>query len=48
MQYLHYTLNEFVWLGDSGIILVGSTNGIDGFSVASQPTNILIQSNIDS
>ena len=28
------TLNEFVWLADSGIILVGSTNGIDGFSVA--------------
>ncbi|CAF3917607.1 unnamed protein product, partial [Rotaria sp. Silwood1] len=27
------TLNEFVWLADSAIILVGSTNGIDGFSV---------------
>ena len=40
------TLNEFVWLGDSGIILVGSTNGIDGFSVASHPTNTLIQSNV--
>jgi hypothetical protein len=40
------TLNEFVWLADSGIILVGSTNGIDGFSVASQPANTLIQSNI--
>jgi hypothetical protein len=38
--------NEFVWLADSGIILVGSTNGIDGFSVASQPANTLIQSNI--
>jgi len=38
--------NEFVWLADSGIILVGSTNGIDGFSVRSQPTNTLIQSNI--
>jgi hypothetical protein len=24
------TLNEFVWLADSAIILVGSTNGIDG------------------
>ncbi|CAF4863601.1 unnamed protein product, partial [Rotaria sp. Silwood1] len=40
------SLNEFVWLGDSGIILVGTTNGIDGFSIASQPANILIQSNI--
>ncbi len=33
------SLNEFVWLGDSGIIHVGTTNGIDGFSVASQPAN---------
>ena len=40
------TTNEFVWLADSGIILVGSTNGIDGFTVATQPDNILIQSNI--
>jgi len=40
------TLNEFVWLADSAIILVGSTNGIDGFSVASQPTYTLIQSNL--
>ena len=40
------TLNEFVWLADSAIILVGSTNGIDGFSVASQPANTLIKSNI--
>ncbi|CAF1010016.1 unnamed protein product [Didymodactylos carnosus] len=40
------TLNEFVWLADSAIILVGSTNGIDGFSVASQPANTLIQSNL--
>jgi hypothetical protein len=39
------TSNEFVWLADSGIILVGTTNGIDGFSVASQPANTLIQSN---
>ncbi len=39
------TSNEFVWLVDSGIILVGTTNGIDGFTVASQPTNTLIQSN---
>ena len=40
------TSNEFVWLGDSAIVLVGSTNGIDGFSVASQPANTLIQSNL--
>jgi hypothetical protein len=40
------TLNEFVWLADSGIVLVGSTKGIDGFSVASQPANALIQSNL--
>ncbi|CAF0815534.1 unnamed protein product [Didymodactylos carnosus] len=40
------TLSEFVWLADSAIILVGSTNGIDGFSVASQPDNTLIQSNL--
>ena len=39
-------MNEFVWIGDSGIVLVGTTNGIDGFSVASQPANTLIQSNI--
>ncbi|CAF1619649.1 unnamed protein product [Rotaria sp. Silwood1] len=40
------TLNEFVWLADSAIILVGSTNGIDGFSVVSQPANTLIKSNL--
>jgi hypothetical protein len=40
------TSNEFVWLGDSGIILVGTTDGMDGFSVASQPANTLIQSNV--
>ena len=40
------TSNEFAWLADSGVILVGSTNGIDGFSVASQPTNTLLQSNL--
>jgi outer membrane protein assembly factor BamB len=40
------TSNEFVWLGDSGIVLVGTTNGIDGFSVKSQPANTLIQSNV--
>jgi hypothetical protein len=40
------SLNEFVWIGDSGVILVGSTDGIDGFSVASQPANTLIQSNL--
>jgi hypothetical protein len=40
------TLNEFVWLADSAIILVGTTDGIDGFSVASQPANTLIKSNI--
>jgi hypothetical protein len=40
------TLNEFVWLGDSAIVLVGTTDGIDGFTVASQPANTLIQSNL--
>ena len=40
------TSNEFGWLADSGIVLVGSTNGIDGFSVTSQPSNTLIQSNL--
>ena len=40
------TSNEFVWLADSAIILVGTTNGIDGFSVARQPANTLIQSNL--
>ena len=40
------SLNEFSWLADSGVILVGSTNGIDGFTVTSQPTNTLIQSNL--
>ena len=40
------TTNEFVWLADSAIILVGSTNGIDGFSVKNQPTHTLIQSNL--
>lgn len=39
-------LNEFVWLGDSAIVAVGSADGIDGFTVASQPTNVLIQSNL--
>ena len=40
------TLNEFVWLADSAIILVGSADGIDGFSVPNQPANTLIQSNL--
>jgi hypothetical protein len=40
------TSNEFVWLADSAIVLVGTTNGMDGFSVASQPANTLIQSNL--
>lgn len=40
------SLNEFVWLADSAIIHVGTTNGIDGFSVASQPANTLIESNL--
>ena len=40
------TLNEFVWLADSAIILVGTTDGIDGFSVTSQPTNTMIKSNL--
>jgi hypothetical protein len=40
------TLNEYVWLADSAIILVGSTNGIDGFSMVTQPANTLIQSNL--
>ena len=40
------TLNEFVWLADSAMILVGSTNGIDGFSSPSQPANTLVQSNL--
>ncbi|CAF0854612.1 unnamed protein product [Adineta steineri] len=40
------TLNEFVWLGESGIVLVGSTNGIDGFSVVSQPANTRIELNL--
>jgi hypothetical protein len=40
------SLNEFVWLADSGIILFGTTNGIDGFIVASQPTHTIVQSNL--
>ncbi|CAF0862133.1 unnamed protein product [Adineta ricciae] len=40
------TWNEFAWLADSGVIVVGTTNGIDGYSVNSQPTNILIESNL--
>ena len=40
------SMNEFVWLADSAIILVGTTNGIDGFSIPSQPANVLIQSNL--
>jgi hypothetical protein len=39
-------LNEFVWVGDSAIILVGTTDGIDDFSVARQHANTLIQSNL--
>ncbi|CAF1656619.1 unnamed protein product [Adineta ricciae] len=39
-------LNEFAWLGDSGVVVVGSTNGIDGYSMKSQPTNMLISSNL--
>ena len=39
-------MNEFVWLADSAIILVGSTDGIDGFIVPNQPANTLIQSNL--
>ena len=45
-EALSICLNEFVWLADSAIILVGTTNGIDGFNVTSQPTNVCVQSNI--
>ncbi|CAF4707697.1 unnamed protein product [Rotaria sp. Silwood2] len=45
-QATSITLNEFVWLADSAVIAVGITNGIDGFTVTSQPINTLIQSNI--
>jgi len=37
--------NEFSWLGDSAIILMGTTDGIDGFTNTNQPTLTSIVSN---
>ena len=38
-------LNEFAWLGDSGVVLLGRTDGIDGLR-NDQPTLALIQANL--
>ena len=40
------THNEFVWLGDSGIIIVGSTSGLDGVTNTNQPDLITVSHNL--
>ena len=40
------THNEFVWLGDSGIIIVGSSSGIDGITNIDQPDLITVSHNL--
>ena len=37
--------NEFAWLGDSGVVLLGRTDGIDGLR-NDQPTLALVQANL--
>lgn len=41
-QAISIDLNEFVQLGNSAVILVGTINGIVGFTVRTQPTNVSI------
>ena len=38
--------NEFVWLGDSAIIIVGSSALIDGVGCSDQPDNITVSRNL--
>ena len=38
--------SQFQWLGESAIILVGSSHGVDGVSCRDQPTNTHIEGNL--
>ena len=38
--------SQFQWLGESAIILVGSSQGVDGVSSRDQPTNTHIEGNL--
>ena len=38
--------NEFAWLGDSGVVLLGQSSGIDGISNHQQPTLTAITRNL--
>jgi hypothetical protein len=37
--------NEFVWVGSSAVLIVGTVAGIDGASVMSQPKDTIVRSN---
>lgn len=34
--------NEFSWLGESGVVVVGSADGLDGISNMNQPNGTII------
>lgn len=38
--------NEFVWLGDSGVVVLGETDGIDGISNIQQPNMTSVTRNL--
>jgi hypothetical protein len=38
--------NQFRWLGESAIILAGSSDGVDGISNRNQPVNSHIEGNL--
>ena len=40
------TLNQFQWLGESAIILIGRSDGIDGVSSRDQPTYTHVEGNL--
>lgn len=40
------THNEMVWLGDSGIVIVGQSSGIDGVTNTNQPDLITVSHNL--
>ena len=40
------TNNEFVWIGDSAIIILGHTRGINGISYPTQPNHTIISFNL--
>ena len=45
-QNISITHNEFVWMGDSAVILLGSSSGLDGVTNRNQPDLVSISHNL--